>query len=414
MNEGVVMGMNKNVFDWHLWNADNYKTSIEIDSAIKSFGISGKTIKAVNVIGMAKNMEKESYIQNMQRTLANAGVSYENINSGRYPYINETLLPCEVLICEPVIFVFEDDTTFEIMPWRGDGIKMSVNQIPSNVVDGTNCSNFNSNLFFRSLIGKSIDRVQCLERTIRSQSGSSTYREELKNYTYQFWLKGEFGFFIRQSYEGWYYFGVTLQNHFMELGNATAKITYGEIKAASYDKAQITIVEGHDSSSYFWIMPVKQVERSDEYRFGVDEYRPEEISIEEDDIYEFLYYFLDKYFDSDFPYTCREFCGNDFQWNLEYNIYTYDSIRKMIVDIREYLELLQKDFHNPKLETLKKYYRAYSFVQDYFHTKGLPSHDQIIRDNINVAISFYERFCRRMEAMMEYAPEYELISFMGP
>ena len=406
--------MDKNVFDRHNWKAHTYKTSTDIDEAIKSFGIRGKIIKAVNVIGMAQNMEKWCYVQNMRHTLANVGVSYEAIDSGRYPYIDETLLPCEVEICEPVVIVFEDETTFEIMPCGSDGVKMSVNQIASDVIHGTNCSNFDSNLIFGRLIGRSIDRVQCLKKTIESQSGYSTHTEVRKSYTYQFKLTGEYGFFIRQSYEGWYYFGVTMQNHFMELGNATAKITYCEIKAAAYDKAQITIVEGHDSSSFFWIMPVKQVERSDENWTGVDEYCEEEISIEEGDMDEFLYYFLEEYFDPDFPYTCRDHCGNGFEWNLEYNIYTYDSIRKMLSDIKEHSDLLKRDYDNPKLEGLKKYFHASSFLQDYYHIPNPPPDDEIIKDNIDVAISFYERFCRRMEAMMDHAPQYELISFMGP
>ena len=40
-----------------------------------------------------------------------------------------------------------------------------------------------------------------------------------------------------------------------------AKITYKELREAALTKQQIVIVEGHDSSSYFWIMPVKAISK---------------------------------------------------------------------------------------------------------------------------------------------------------
>ncbi len=38
----------------------------------------------------------------------------------------------------------------------------------------------------------------------------------------------------------------------------------------------------------------------------------------------------------------------------------------------------------------------------------------IIRNNIYVATDFYRRFVWRIKAMMKNAPDYDLISFMGP
>ena len=39
---------------------------------------------------------------------------------------------------------------------------------------------------------------------------------------------------------------------------------------------------------------------------------------------------------------------------------------------------------------------------------------QIIKDNIGVAIDFYNRFCWILQQMMEHNPDNEFISFMGP
>ena len=58
---------------------------------------------------------------------------------------------------------------------------------------------------------------------------------------------------------------------------------------------RIEIKEGHDYTSYFWIRPVIITEGKDYWEDNVIELE-EEISIEEDDVRDFLYYFLLKYF----------------------------------------------------------------------------------------------------------------------
>ena len=53
------------------------------------------------------------------------------------------------------------------------------------------------------------------------------------------------------------------------------------------------IINGHNDSSYFWIMPVKvrDITQKIYNSEDVDEMRACEISIEEDDVQLFLYYF---------------------------------------------------------------------------------------------------------------------------
>ena len=46
--------------------------------------------------------------------------------------------------------------------------------------------------------------------------------------------------------------------------------------------------------------------------------------------------------------------------------------------------------------------------------KSSQHRDEVIWKNIELVIDFYERFCRRIELMMEHSPEYDFISFMGP
>lgn len=197
---------------------------------------------------------------------------------------------------------------------------------------------------------------------------------------------------MQQSYEGWFDFGLCAKYE-----RGCAYTTYAKIREAAQPVWQIPIVEGHDCSSYFWIMPVKRMEKTAEDDDPVEEYLEEKTSIEEDNVSQFLYFFLEKYFDSDYPYDGirDEYWEKEFEWHLEYNIYTYDTMRLMLAEIESCANLLEQDYDAEELAKVKE-----RFWQD-VHTA-----EEIV--------DFYRRFVRRMRAMMEYAPEYELISFMGP
>ena len=93
----------------------------EIVNAIEHLYVKDKKIKHIHVIGIAKNMETWSCVQQMRGILfEHAGIPHEDIDSEKYKYCGMTQFPCEVKICEPVVFVFEDD--FRIMPVRAEKI----------------------------------------------------------------------------------------------------------------------------------------------------------------------------------------------------------------------------------------------------------------------------------------------------
>ena len=177
-------------------------------------------------------------------------------------------------------------------------------------------------------------------------------------------------------------------------------------------------------------MPVKQLTSQNQRNCRFEEFRGEKISIAEDDISHFLYYFLDKYFDREFEYFRRGGdCGTRFVWYLERdienrfvwycedNIYTYATVRAMIAEIRSVAEMLKNDFDNPALTELKSRFR-YIFDENgnkmSIHDMNSQEKDESVRADIDITIDFYERFCQRMEAMMELAPQYDQISFQGP
>lgn len=175
-------------------------------------------------------------------------------------------------------------------------------------------------------------------------------------------------------------------------------------------KKEIGIVDGHDGSSYFWIMPVRVIDYSNTCESdNVAEMRSIEISIDEDDLYIYLKPFLYKYFDKNLnankkriEYKWVDDNGKeqisvltDFEWNLEYNFYTMEAITNMLIDIKDTIESLSSGKNNTFTNELRKC--AYI------------ASDELI-------IDFYGRFVYRMEYMIRVGKEngYDLISFMGP
>lgn len=402
-------------FDRYEWKPQLFQTPEELNAALEQFAVKDKKIKAIHTIGIAHNMQPWAYMQSMRTTLAGVGVSYYDIDSGRYPNIDKTLLPCEVKLCEPVVFVFEDDSTLEIKPNGDGGLFMSANRISSSVKDGLNHSNVDSEVLFKRVIGSSIRGIWTTKTRTITEYTSSGHGDQDNTDKWKLSMSGDYDLYFCHRWGGWYQFGMTSDN----IGCQEGKIRYAIIKKAANNYRQIPIVEGHDGSSYFWIMPVRHVEVSDDNWYGIEECREQEISIEEDDIGEFLYFFLEKYFDPDYPYgqVRDRYCGSGFEWNLEYNIYTYETIRKMLDEIELCARLLETDFDNPALTDFKKGFHSVTFDPDENrYQKRLTDEEEehLIRDNIGIALDFYDRFVRRMRKMMQAADDYELISFMGP
>ncbi len=162
-------------------------------------------------------------------------------------------------------------------------------------------------------------------------------------------------------------------------------------------------------------MPVRHTTVSDEHWDGIEKCREQEISIEESHVAEFLYYFLDLYFDDNYPYGSARDSHSDsgFQWNLEYNIYTYETTKRMLNAIAAVSALLRTDFDNPVLTDIKKMFHPFAFSPDRTSSPNNlteAEQERLIRENIRVATDFVQR----MRLMMEHADNFELISFMGP
>lgn len=200
-------------------------------------------------------------------------------------------------------------------------------------------------------------------------------------------------------------------------------------------KKEIGIVDGHDSSSYFWIQPVRVIDYSDTNDIdNVAEMKSAEISIEENDVDQYLTPFLYKYYDADLEANKKrvDYHSDDdeqtsyisgFEWYLTHNFYTYDAIKNMLKDISDTIDALSSGRENEFTAKLKEK-RGFA-TYELIYAKNLTD-EQIKEYNANrpkeddteieLIIDFYNRFIYRIEYMMRVGKEkgYNLISFMGP
>ena len=203
-------------------------------------------------------------------------------------------------------------------------------------------------------------------------------------------------------------------------------------------KKEIGIVDGHDGSSYFWIMPVRIIDDSNTNALdNVAQMRSAEISIEENDIAQYLTPFLYKYFDTELEANRKRVEdywiddeGNEqvtfmsgFEWYLTHNFFTFDSVTAILKDISHTINALSRGEENEFTEKLRS--KRGTATHELIYAKKL-CQEQIDEYNANrpqtddteleLIIDFYHRFIYRMEYMMKVGKEkgYNLISFMGP
>ena len=207
-----------------------------------------------------------------------------------------------------------------------------------------------------------------------------------------------------------------------------------EVLGRDIFKKEIGIVDGHDSSSYFWIQPVRVIDYSDTNDIdNVAEMKSAEISIEENDVDQYLTPFLYKYYDAELEANKKrvDYHSDDeqtsyisgFEWYLTHNFYTYDAIKNMLKDISDTIDALSSGRGNEFTAKLKEK-RGFA-TYELIYAKNLTD-EQIKEYNVNrpkeddteieLIIDFYNRFIYRIEYMMRVGKEkgYNLISFMGP
>lgn len=189
-------------------------------------------------------------------------------------------------------------------------------------------------------------------------------------------------------------------------------------------KKEISIIDGHNSSSYFWIMPVRVIDYEDTANLdSVAEMRSVEISIEENDVAQYLTPFLYKHFDEELEENKKRKDVSGFEWYLEHNFFTFDSMVLILKDIADTVDALSAGRDNEFTERLRKkrgtstyqliYAKNFSDEEIAEYNANRPTEDDT---EIELILDFYRRFTYRMEYMLKVGKEkgYNMISFMGP
>lgn len=203
-------------------------------------------------------------------------------------------------------------------------------------------------------------------------------------------------------------------------------------------KREIGIVDGHNSSSYFWIMPVRVIDYSNTNEMdNVAEMRSAEISIEEDDIAQYLTPFLYEYYDDELEANKKRVedywiddDGNEqstyvsgFEWYLTHNFFTFDQMVQILRDIADTVDALSSGRETDYTKKLKikrgtstyrlVYARDLNKEEVAEYNANRPTEDDT---EVELIVDFYQRFLYRMKYMMKIGQEkgYDLISFMGP
>lgn len=383
-------------FDFFEWSAPYYETSEEVHAALTRINLEGKTLKSINAIGSCRIMDSERSLYHIIRL---AGINLEEDVRETYEYIDKVLVPWELDSCEPVQLVFDEGTSLEILPIEAGGARIGINSIPVGLVDGLNRSNVDTNVFFRELLGKKLSNIKLyVDTTSREVISKYTYKS--KEYKIEFSFGGTRKLILSAGSYSWYEIAAT--GEFLETLGLPDRVPFKRKKQSMKkdQQAEIEITNGRARGGVFLIYALGNndtIDFTDLDCFG--------ISIDNLDVEIYLSHFLYKYYNPEIQKRL-DWEDPEFDWN-DSNIYTFADMRQMIAEIREVAKLLQKDYDNPILKSVK----AYWFVS----SKDISEQESnnLRREKVPEAVDFYERFCDRIDKMMEL-PGTEIISFTGP
>ena len=203
-------------------------------------------------------------------------------------------------------------------------------------------------------------------------------------------------------------------------------------------RKEIRIIDGPIGLSYFNIMPARIIDKTNSYYSeNIAKMLSNQISIEEDDIAQYLLPFIEKFFDDELEANKnrKEYCWTDdngqehatyvegFEWYVTHNYFSFDSITNMLKDIQETMDALSTGKTNEYTSKLKiriglapwEVLHASDFTEararEYNENK--PKADNT---DTELVIDFYRRFIYRTEYMMKVGKEkgFDLITFIGP
>ena len=146
-------------FDFYKWSAPYYENPKEVFLALNKLGLKDKILVSINAIGACRNIDNSGGTS-LYWTIADAGIELGELWWERYEHLDNVLVPWNITLCEPIQFVFDDDTTLEILPIEDGGARIGVNTIPVGLVKGLNPSEVNATALFKEFIGRKLSNIE--------------------------------------------------------------------------------------------------------------------------------------------------------------------------------------------------------------------------------------------------------------
>lgn len=394
-------------FDFYEWSAPYYENSKEVYKALEKAGAIGKTLVAINAIGLCDNIGGTNG-RYLYDTITAAGIDLGDLWLEEYEHLDKVLVPWRFSMCEPIQFVFDDKTTLEVMPTQSGGARIGENSIPTSIVNGLNYASVNASDFFQEFIGKKLKNIELKIKSQETQyinrynvKNRKKFKETRKHYSIEFDFGHPFELDITQSWTGWY--SISARGEVYE-----EKIPYARVKRSSMTRKYVEIVNGRDGGGTFWIIGANSNEEKNASVPSLDCFG---ISIYEHDVSQFLSEFLSKYFDPSVQKR-EEYDEPGFDW-YGINLYTFDSVRSMISDIKRVTEMIQFDYDNPELNSIKSHWSCYPHTNKMISEMTSEEINEVRKQAVPIAVDFYKRFCKRLEQMLD-VPGNDVISFAGP
>lgn len=143
----------KEKFDGRIWSAPILETPEEVYEFVRSNEIIGRKIAEVKAIGLVYNLNLDYYEDAVLNAL-------DQLNDAQKSIIDdEKLFPENLFICrwmeidEPLLIKFEDGDILAVDFSYGDGIRMSLNDIPWDIEAGINSPNIDADKLFSEIKG---------------------------------------------------------------------------------------------------------------------------------------------------------------------------------------------------------------------------------------------------------------------
>lgn len=394
-------------FDFFEWSAPYYENPKEVFTALNGMNLTGKRLTAINAIGLCRDIGRTNGV-GLYQTIRNAGIEPGDNWWENYPHMDEVLIPWNIVLCEPIQFVFDDGNTLEILPIEDGGARIATNSIPVGMTDGLNDGGINTTAFFKELIGRKLNSIELRIRKKEEQhinefslKRETPYTEFRTKYVIQLGFEYPYKLEIIQSWESWY--EVCAKGNWDQ-----ERVPHKRKKEVCKESSGPWIVNGRDGGGTFWIIGISSKEDRESNIPNLDCFG---MSIDDTVVGEYLTEFLYKYFDRSIQER-NEYDDPGFDW-YGGNLYTFESMRKMLDDIYRVMRMICEDYDNPELAKIKSHWSIYQYTNKKRDELSDMEIDELRKNVIPEALTFYERFCARMENMLKI-PGNDIMSFAGP